>query len=88
MAMAQSGKNRHYHWYNVQPRHFISTANQVGFNEKTARTIVTDMMASVDNAIANVELQIPAGFPDTIAVPILSGIRKQRDRYVTAAGLE
>ena len=88
MAMAQSGKNRHYHWYKIQPRHFISTANQVGFNEKTARTIVADMMASVDNAIANVERQIPIGFPDTIAKPILSGIRKQRDRYVTAAGLE
>ncbi len=82
MAMALSGKNRHYHWSGIQSRHFISTANQVGFNEKTARTIVADMMASVDDVIANVESQIPAGFPDIIASPILAGIRKQRDRYV------
>ena len=85
MAMALSGKNRHYHWDKIQPRHFITTANQAGFNEKTARTIVADMIAMVDDAIASVERQIPAGFPDAIASPILAGIRIQRDRYVGAA---
>lgn len=88
MAMALSGKSRHYHWDKIQPRHFISTARQAGFNKKTARTIIINMMAKVDDAIARVESQIPADFPETIATSILAGIRKQRDRYISAGGLE
>ncbi len=88
LVMALSGKNRHYHWDTILPRHFISTAKTVGFNEKTARKIVVDMMADVDEAIVNVEGQIPAGFPESIADPILAGICKQRDRYIRAGGLE
>lgn len=87
MAMALSGDNRHYHWDKIQPQHFISTARAVGFNEKTARKIVVDMMASVDKAIVDVEGQIPAGFPGHIADSILQGIRKQRDRCVRDGGL-
>ncbi len=86
MAMAISGKNRHYLWHTIQPRHFLSTAKQAGFNEKTARTLVVEMMDAVDEVIARIEAMIPDGFPDTIATPILTSMRKQRDRY--AAGLE
>ena len=87
LAMALSGKNRHYHWHKIQPRHFISTAKAVGFNEKTARENFVEMMAGVDEAIADVEVQIPAGFPGHIADSILQGIRKQRDRYLSSGGL-
>ncbi|MDT8283292.1 MAG: type II toxin-antitoxin system HipA family toxin [Gammaproteobacteria bacterium] len=87
MAMAISGKNRHYHWRTIQPRHFLSTARQAGFNEKTARDLVIDMMDVVEAVIARVEAQIPDNFPDAIATPILMGIRKQRDLYVGLGGL-
>lgn len=86
MAMALSGKNRDCHWSNIQSRHFISTARQVGFNEKTAQTIVRDMMAAVDDVIKLAEVQIPDDFPEAIAAPILAGIRKQRDRYSRSGG--
>lgn len=81
MAMALSGQNRHYHWAKIQTRHFISTANKVGFNEKTARIILADMIAMVDEALEKIEVQIPADFPEAIATTTLAGIRKQRDRY-------
>ena len=81
MAMAFSGKNRHYHWDKIQVRHFISTAKQSGFNEKTAYAILVEMMDIVDDVIAYIEAQLPTDFPDAIATPILSGIRKQRDRF-------
>jgi len=82
MAMAMNGTNRHYLWSNIQPRHFISTARQVGFNEKIAQKIVRDMMAAVDDVIKQVGTQIPKDFPQAIAAPILAGMRKQRDRYI------
>ena len=81
MAMALSGKNRHYHWHMIQPRHFFSTAKQVGFNEKTSHTLCVEMMDAIDDVIAKVEVQLPVNFPDAIATPILAGIRRQRDRY-------
>jgi len=54
MAMVMSGKNRHYHWHTLQPRYFLSTAKQVGFNEKTARGLVFEMMGRVGDVIARV----------------------------------
>ncbi len=86
MAMALSGKNRHYHWHTIRPRHFLSTARQAGFNEQAARILVVEMMDAVEEVIAHVEAQIPDGFPDAVATPILAGMCKQRDRY--AGGLE
>ena len=38
-------------------------------------------ITNVDNVITYIEAQLPADFPDAIATPILSGIRKQRDRF-------
>lgn len=81
MAMALSGKNRHYHWDMMQPRHFMSTARQVDFNEKTARVIFDEMMEMVDEVIAVVESQLPADFPEEILATIIDGMRRQRDRF-------
>lgn len=82
MAMALSGKNRHYHWDKIQPRHFMSTAKQVGFNEKTAKAIFDEIMGKVDEVINAVESQIPSNFPEEISVAIFDGMRRQRDRFI------
>ncbi len=86
MAMALAGKNRHYHWYNIQPRHFFSAAKQAGFNVKTAQSLFSKMTDSLDDVIQKVEGQIPANFPDRIAKPILDGMLKQREHYLAAGG--
>jgi len=82
MAMALTGKNRHYHWDKIQPRHFVSTAKQVGFNEKAAKAIIDEVMEMVDEVISKLESQIPSNFPEAISVAILDGMRKQRDRFI------
>ena len=84
MAMALSGKNRHYHWDKMLPRHFMSTANQAGFNEKTAKAIMDEMIGMVDEVIAKVESQLPDGFPEEISTTIIEGIRRQYGRYCGA----
>lgn len=78
MAMALRGKNRHYHWHSIQPRHFISTAAQIGFNAETAQTLFNEMIDKIDDVAAQVEAQLPAHFPESIASPVLDGILKQR----------
>ncbi|MFO7812572.1 MAG: hypothetical protein R6V21_06360 [Pelovirga sp.] len=79
MAMALHGKNRHYHWHNLQPRHLISTAKQIGLPASVAQDLFSDMMKRVDIAIDTVCEEIPAGFPDVIAGSIFEEMRKRRD---------
>lgn len=82
MAMALRGKNRHYHWHSIQPRHFISTAAQIGFNPETAQTLFNEMIDKIDDVAAQVQAQLPAHFPESIASPVLDGILKQRGSHV------
>ncbi len=81
MAMALSGKNRHYHWHKILPRHFISSAKISGFSMKTAKNIIKQVLESVDEAVESVRADIPEGFPEQIANSIFNGILKQRDHF-------
>ena len=86
MAMALTGKNRHYHWHSMQPRHFLSTTKQVGFNVKTAQLLFSTMMDQVEDVIQKVEGQTPDNFPENIMKPIMDGMFKQRERYIATGG--
>lgn len=86
MAMALTGRNRHYLWHSIQPRHFISTARHVGFNEKTAKAAVIEMIDSVENVISIVEPLIPNNFPDEVSTPILDGMRNRSKLYLALTG--
>jgi len=87
MAMALLGKNRHYHWRTMQPRHFISTAKHVGFHSGTARRLFNNMIDRVDTVIDKVRKELPPDFPDEIVTPIFSGMLKQRDVAVRGGRL-
>jgi len=81
MAMALYGKNRHYHWHSIQPRHFQSTAKHSGFNLKTANKLTDQILDTVDDAISNVMSSLPDNIPNQIADSIFTGMRKQRNRF-------
>ncbi|MCB1828506.1 MAG: HipA domain-containing protein, partial [Coxiellaceae bacterium] len=76
MAMALYGKNRHYHWYRIQQRHFISTAKFVNYDPLRAQHILDDMLAAVENVIATVSAQLPSHFPSYISDPIFTGMQQ------------
>lgn len=80
MAMALQGKNRHYRWKDIQPRHFPSTAKHAGFSQKSTVTLFNQMIEQVDEVIKRVEPLIPADFPDRVATPILQGLKNRRTR--------
>lgn len=77
MAMALVGKNRHYHWHAIQPRHFLTTAEAVGFNTQTARRLFNEMIDNIETVVAHVGSQLPPHFPDSIARTIFDGMRKR-----------
>jgi len=74
MAMALSGKNRHYKWADLQRRHFESTAKTCGV-EVSGKTLVEDLIAATHDVINKVAAELPAGFPERVAKPILEGLR-------------
>ncbi|GAA0556569.1 type II toxin-antitoxin system HipA family toxin [Halomonas salifodinae] len=77
MAMALKGKNRHYHWARMAPRHFLSTARQVGFSTDRASAILQEAAERTEPVIAEVANQLPEEFPAAISEPIFEGMRLQ-----------
>ena len=77
MAMSLKGRNRHYHWARIQPRHFLSTAQQVGFSTKKASTLMQEMALQTEPVIRQVQSILPKNFPCHISQPVFEGLRKQ-----------
>lgn len=79
LAMAVSGKNRHYHLATVIRRHFNATAAKCAWGEN-AEDIIGELLAKVDGAIETVAKQLPPGFPEDVAAAIFEGMRTQARR--------
>ncbi|GGY72876.1 type II toxin-antitoxin system HipA family toxin [Marinobacter zhanjiangensis] len=84
MAMSLKGRNRHYHWSRIEPRHFLSTARHVGFSEVQARRLMNEVTEQTDPAIEAVVAQLPEDFPPHISEPILEGVRAQAGKLQMA----
>lgn len=79
LAMAFSGKNRHFALAAIMRRHFNATAVKCGWGEN-AEDIISELLNRVELAIAVVTRQMPVDFPLDVAEPIIEGIRKQAQR--------
>ena len=80
MAMSLKGKNTHYKWSQIQPRHFVSTAGHFKYPTEKVVKHYEHFIDNVENAIAQVEAKIPATFPEYVAEAIFAGIRKQSSK--------
>ena len=74
MAMAVTGKNRHYEWSRIEARHWISTATSCGA-QSGMEDIFSELITGMPKAIGAVSALLPAGFPDSIANPVFEGIQ-------------
>ncbi len=79
LAMAVSGKNRHYNLATIMRRHFNATAARCGRGEN-AEDIIGTMLEKVEAAIGSVANQLPEGFPEDVATAIFEGMRTQAKR--------
>lgn len=74
MAMALTGKNKHYHWHSIQRRYFLETAKAAGYSVEKAETILNTMLQQIDSVIEQVSSKLPHGFPRNISQPIFDGM--------------
>ena len=81
MAMALNGKNKHYGWHNIMPRHWFEESKQVDFPQSEMRAIIDQTLSAIDVVIADVTSRLPADFPDNIANPIFDGMKKAARKF-------
>lgn len=74
LAMAWSGRNRHYRWSSIQSRHIQATAHAVGMKSELGR-LQQDIQGRAEAAIESVAAQLPDGFPMALAEAIFDGCR-------------
>jgi serine/threonine-protein kinase HipA len=75
MAMAVSGRNRHYEWSRITPRHWRDTAQRCGMGAHID-DLLHGLLERVPAAIDSAARTLPSRFPAGIAEPILAGVRK------------
>jgi serine/threonine-protein kinase HipA len=82
MAMAVTGKNRHYHWKGIQARHWIETARRQGLGDM--EKIMSDVIARTPEALDRVREVVPAEYPTQLAEAILGGIETRVEQVKEA----
>ena len=85
--MALQGKNRHYHFKDIQRRHFNATAARF-FQRESAEDVIEEILRDLERAIAAVTARLPADYPDRVATSVFEGLRRTRHlKRIVAAGL-
>ncbi|WP_197493264.1 type II toxin-antitoxin system HipA family toxin [Woeseia oceani] len=85
LAMAVLGKNRHYRWAEIQPRHWLSTAREIGLKV----TAEEDMLHLGDHAprvVEEVSAMLPGDFPKAVSEPIFDGLLRSAKKLAHIAG--
>ena len=73
LAMAVSGKNKHYRFREVQRRHFNAMAHRCHYGPD-AEELIQRVLQHTPDVIARIEARLPAGFPQQVADRILQGL--------------
>lgn len=85
MAMAVTGKNRHYKWREIQPRHWLTTAAAVGL-ESTVEEDLHSLVSEAPRVVDSVSRLLPDRFPDSVATPVFEGLLQLSDRLAEEIG--
>ena len=82
MAMAVSGKNRHYRWNDITGRHWLDTAKKCRFPVDEMKQIIEKCCDMAQKSIDLTGTALPSGFPGQISEAIFSGIQQARERLI------
>ncbi|MCC2666790.1 MAG: HipA N-terminal domain protein [Gammaproteobacteria bacterium] len=80
MAMSLKGKNCHYLWGTIQPRHWFSMAEKCQFSPTIMQEIMSEVFDTMENIINQVTQILPPHFPSHICESIFLGMRQIKNR--------
>lgn len=75
LAMSLRGKNRHYRLQEIQRRHFNAMAARCGVGAD-AEDLMHGLIERTESVIDTVSRELPQGFPDRVAGPVLDNLRR------------
>jgi serine/threonine-protein kinase HipA len=79
MAMAIRSANAHWKMKEIQRRHWLALGKRYGVLADGGRAIdaiLDDVIARTPRVVAEVGAALPAGFPDSVADPVLRGLER------------
>lgn len=77
LAMAIRGSTNHYSIDQIQHRHWIAQARQVGLGAAVAGRLIEEVVAGTESAIDAARRLLPEDFPMDVAEAIFTGMRRQ-----------
>jgi serine/threonine-protein kinase HipA len=80
LAMAVRGKNVHYLLNQIQPRHWITQGERVGFSATDVEEMIGELTAQTPDVIEEVARLLPKDFPMDIAEAIFNGMRRLNNK--------
>jgi len=83
MAMAVCGKNKHYVWNEIMPRHWFDEAKKVNFQKDDMQEIIESSLSKLDTVITDVEKKLPNDFPKDLAQVIFNGMKNAKKRFLS-----
>jgi serine/threonine-protein kinase HipA len=73
LAMALTGKSRHYNFHTIRRRHFNSTARKVGYGG-SAEPLLRELIERTPAVVDRVQAELPDGFSQKVADKVLGGL--------------
>lgn len=80
LAMGLIGKNKHYVTNTIQVRHFLSTAQAVGFSEEEMREVLKYFADNATGVVEKLSALLPADFPTTTSEPIFAVLLNRAEK--------
>lgn len=82
MAMAVTGKNRHYDWHRMRRRHFVATAKRSGIPAARAQELIDELVRRAPAAVEAVASDPQSGSADArIRDSVLEGVARAAERF-------
>jgi len=82
MAMAIKGSKNYYHIQQIQRRHFVHHAIEVGISENEADKLITEIIDATESVSQKIYQLLPETYPRALADKIVQGMLKQSQKLV------
>jgi serine/threonine-protein kinase HipA len=86
MKLAMSvGKSTHYRIDEIQPRHFSQTGATAGLPKSLVADAIEQVADAIGQALARVEDDLPAGFPEEIHAAVSAGLKARARSFAVSS---
>ncbi len=79
--MALHGKNTHYAYHEIMPRHWFDEAKKVSFPEAEMQFIIDETINHIESVIEAVSSHLPPEITENVGDAIFSDMKTAMDKF-------